>query len=369
MNRYSMRPTSEKQFETLLAQALDGRKDALKIVLRSDNIRLPQYRFIHPALLRRFQMAFPDETLTDEERSILHQATAWMATLEYEFSQLISLFHAHHFPCIPLKGIDTAFRFFEEPTDRLTTDIDLLVREEDVEKVCSILISNGWTWAYDPSERYLNYIRDEGYNYQFVNSDRILLEIHFRLWGFVRKEFTYFLWECAYKDKDNEVLYRIPSYLAYLISATHLWLSPPTRFFHYLWELHRISRFIHRNELSELIHIVEREGLQLPVALASALASTLWPENRMVSGIMKACHALCSWSERWIYKAGLRFYEQRFFRNLMYLVRLMNKRPSRMGWRGIYRKLWPHPGIIDVSTSPHHPWVWRRVEYYWRMRG
>ncbi len=46
---------------------------------------------------------------------------------------------------------------------------------------------------------------------------------------------------------------------------------------------------------------------------------------------------------------------------LLYVARLLSRRPSRMGWKSIFRRVWPHAGIVEDTTPEDRPWWRRRV--------
>ena len=46
---------------------------------------------------------------------------------------------------------------------------------------------------------------------------------------------------------------------------------------------------------------------------------------------------------------------------LLYVARLFSRRPSRMGWKSVLRRVWPHAGIVEDTTSADLAWWRRRV--------
>ncbi len=90
-------------------------------------------------------------------------------------------------PWMLFKGCDLASRAFARPDHRPVADIDILIREHDLEQARSALEAAGWSALYDGprSERYL---KSEGYCWQAVRPGGSVLEVHYRLWGSVPEE-------------------------------------------------------------------------------------------------------------------------------------------------------------------------------------
>ena len=47
--------------------------------------------------------------------------------------------------------------------------------------------------------------------------------------------------------------------------------------------------------------------------------------------------------------------------DVVYLARLLARRPSRMGWLAPWRRIWPHPGTVNQLTPDEWPWWGRRA--------
>ena len=98
------------------------------------------------------------------------QAVHRYVRMNHAYGQLCHAFESAHIPFIPLKGA-VIRDFYPEPWMRTSCDIDILVREENLETVINLLVSN------------LGY-RNEGRGYHDVSlfsPNNVHVELHFTL--------------------------------------------------------------------------------------------------------------------------------------------------------------------------------------------
>lgn len=121
----------------------------------------------------------PDE-MSDMVRSEIQKdylkTTAENLFFLRETKKVLEVLNCAGLPAIPLKGVLFALRFYEDIGSRPQSDVDILVREEDLMEAHSALIESGWQEAF-PRAYY------EGH-YHWVyrgEANSCLLELHWRL--------------------------------------------------------------------------------------------------------------------------------------------------------------------------------------------
>ncbi len=78
---------------------------------------------------------------------------------------------------VSLKGVVLGERLYGDPALRRTSDIDVLVAEDDCERAVAALSDAGWSWKEDPTERYY---RRHHQNLHLFRRDHPVIELHFR---------------------------------------------------------------------------------------------------------------------------------------------------------------------------------------------
>lgn len=110
-------------------------------------------------------------TLADKSRSCL----AWNLLLRHELVRLLGLFNQAGIPVIPLKGLYLADLLYEDPDLRPTSDLDLLVRTQDVQASQQVLEQAGCTRLADSdqgADYHVSYVTTDG------RAGRVLIELH-----------------------------------------------------------------------------------------------------------------------------------------------------------------------------------------------
>jgi len=76
------------------------------------------------------------------------QQTEWQNQVKMlEFNRIQRMFESQHLPIIPLKGIALTNLVYKEHPFRTMEDIDILIRENDLEKVESLITEHGFQWV------------------------------------------------------------------------------------------------------------------------------------------------------------------------------------------------------------------------------
>ena len=134
----------------LLIELLVEPEKVKKITLKDWDDVIPQARIT--ALLATLYLRFKDKGLLDSvpAKPLVHLRSAWVVhnkqkeSLEYEVRWLLGAFSEIGEPLIILKGAAYLLAGLPSSRGRLISDIDLLVREENLDKVESELNKFGW---------------------------------------------------------------------------------------------------------------------------------------------------------------------------------------------------------------------------------
>lgn len=90
--------------------------------------------------------------------------------IEYDYKQICQIFDNANIPYIPLKGA-VIRSLYPESWLRTSCDIDILVKQENLEQACSVLVENGNTKQREPEFHCVNFTTGSG----------VHLELHFTL--------------------------------------------------------------------------------------------------------------------------------------------------------------------------------------------
>lgn len=259
----------------------------------------------------------------------------------------------------PFKGCDVGPRAFGIREQRPTSDVDLLVDPDDFDGVRRDLESVGWR-SVTSSERREKYLRQEGYAWQATGPAGALLEVHFRLWGLVPSGIVTEMLRQAIPDPMlGPSGRRLSRTHAYLVAAVHAWTNPrPRRLLDWM-DLSRLARDSGENLATEIVRASRRWSLELPVCLSAVVADRLWPgevHRRVAEELLACLHSAEKRAYGWVGEQGFDAisYEE------VVLARLLSGRPSRMGWRSVWRRVWEHPGMVEEQTPDRWWWPRRR---------
>jgi len=98
--------------------------------------------------------------------------------LEYAFKELASKLINEKTEFVPLKGFALAGFLYKDPTVRPVTDIDILVKQEDLHKIHKILAKHGYKKTFAGLSD--KYYREYHCHYMYVKNG-ILIEVHWAL--------------------------------------------------------------------------------------------------------------------------------------------------------------------------------------------
>jgi hypothetical protein len=212
-------------------------------------------------------------------------------------------------------------------------------------------------WTFPSTPLLDRYQRDEGYNWHGHANHGESLELHYRLWGMVADSTVEACWRTALPAPDlGRHACRLEPSMAFVVSAVHSWVHAGRPKFIYWWEMKLIADRL--EDAGEVASAVREQGLELPVGLAAEYVGRLWG------------HPLCMELGEALL-TGLRLPERVTLRSIrcrgieamtlerLYAARLLARRPSRTGWRSPFRRIWPHPGIVEGTKPSNLAW-WRR---------
>jgi len=343
-------------FHRMVAAAIEGDRDAMAFVF--DHEHLAEWVGAHRMGAALFVAAHGlglDGPAVDRCHAICAATAAQGMRLRAALSQVGKALDFADIPWIPIKGLDTAERFFPRPELRLSSDIDVMVPSEQLEKAMRALEAAGW--AFQSTPLLAAYQRNEGYNWQAGGPHGDSLELHYRLWGMVPDSVVEACWRSAVASPDlGRRGFRLAPSMAFLVSAVHSWIHAGRPQFIYWWEVKLIADRL--GSADEVAAAAREHGLEFPVGLAAEYVGRLWDHElclelarRLLDDIrLPERVALGRVRHRGIESMTL---------ELLYVARLLARRPSRMGWKSVFRRVWPHPGIVEGTTPPDLPW-WRR---------
>ncbi|MCP3959784.1 MAG: nucleotidyltransferase family protein [bacterium] len=262
---------------------------------------------------------------------------------------------------IPFKGYDLATRAYAQVEERVTSDLDLLISPADLERARTALIEAGWDEVFS-GPRARRYLAEEGYAWQGVGQG-VLLELHYRLWGSVAEGFAAEMVAAASPDPDLPAGgHRLTAAHAYVAAAVHSWLSDPPRGVGIWRDLERLVAVGPASLVDEVVDFARRRDVQLPVALASEVASRLWRVEtcaRIAADLEGDLRA----PERLARTVALKRGAERASLGVLTAGRLAAGRRMRLRGKIVWRRLWDHAGVVEVATPEQRPWISRRLSY------
>lgn len=349
----------------VLASALDGDGDALAEACRMDPTgALARRHRAGPALYiaaRALENPFDCESWHRE----LHENAVRSAILMESLYQAGEVLDRAGLAWAPLKGLDLGSRVYNEPEERPTGDVDILVFPSDGDRARQALLEAGWKELYQ-GQRSARYTREEGYAWQLLGANGVLLELHFRLWGLIPTGYETVALARATPGEGGR---RLRWADAYVVAAAHFWTVTPPRPLIGLRDLHLCGKSL--ANAGEVVQITIDWDLQAQVAMAAALSFEFW-QGPVCGEIVQRLKPLLRRSEQRLFEGwqddgahlDLRW------RSLA-LARLLAGRRSRAGWRVAWRRLWPHAGLAERATPEDWPWWRRRARFQkdWWLPG
>ena len=356
----------------LVAAAAEGSDEAVEVVLSSED--LTSYALasqLGPSLALAARRRGLEGPAVDSSTGRLRSsATSWLLVAEAA-RHVFAALAATGFRWVPIKGFDVGTRFYPSREERPLSDLDVLVERAGLEASRAALTASGWT-SRETSPLAQRFVAEEGYTYHYSGFDSTtlptsLVEIHFRLWGMVPEGLEVEILEAARLEPGDSVsCLRVDPVHAYVVAATHGWTRTPPHDLVDWRDLERISSTVGwtraRSSPAAVIDCARRWSLELPVCLSAQVAARVWPGS--VHG--EIARAL---------EPTLRPIERRQLRRLreegldamtvsrVVLARLLAGRSSRAGWRSVWRRVWAHPGVVELETSDDLSWSRRRWDH------
>jgi hypothetical protein len=359
----------------LCARACEGDLEALgEVVATPKLVRLAGSLGLAPALMLVAD-SIGDESLAPSgeipqswRQSLQLGMTRWLLVREAMLS-VAQVLGAAEIPWVPIKGYDVCSRFYHPPEARPTTDVDILVESSHLVDARRALIAAGWSGLFE-SALSESYLQAEGYAWQATGSSAVLLEVHYRLWGMVEEDLGDRMMAAARPDPElGGTAHRVRRDHAYLLAAVHAWLRESPRSLADWRDLEHIQRVSDPGFVEQVVLGAREASLELPVCLSATVAEKIWPgghgriRDELATGL--------SAREQRVLKA----LESAGFNSVstaqVALARLLSGRPSRGGWRPVWRRFWPHPGIVERETPDDWWWLRRRLSYLvpWTVPG
>lgn len=351
----------------LLARAVDGHLQALQMLgeIDTDGTLAARHR-LGPLLARFAQHHRVSAPGVEAWRMARFRAAAYWLRIEHQLGELGKVFDQAGIAWLPLKGIDLAPRVYAAPEDRPTTDMDLLVSVAQVEDAVEALRSCGWRERCE-TPSYIDYVRSEGHNWGMKYPGSILLELHFRLWGWMPEASAGDVLDAAVPNPElGPMARRATLNHAFVIAAVHSWTASPPRPLYLHLDLARIAAHGIGFDPEEVACTARRWDAALPVALASLIADRRWPGTgcknvaEMLAGELRA-------PERIVWRRYRNMNEAQPTMASMVLARLAAGRRSRHGWLSVLRRVWPHAAQIEAATPAGSPMWFRRLQ--WTLRS
>ena len=339
-----------------MAAAVEGDRDALATVFDDEKFEewVRDNRMGAALFVAAKGLGITGPAVDKCDMAYLATAAQWMR-LRSVLAQVGSVLDAADIPWVPLKGLDTAERFFPQPELRLSSDLDVLVPVEHLGPAMEALSTAGW--AFRSSPLLAAYQLDEGYNWQARGPHGDSLELHYRLWGMVPGSLVEACWSSAVAAPDlGQRASRLSPSMAFLVSAVHSWIHAGRPQFIYWWEIKLIADRLDNPD--DVAAVAREHGLQLPVGVAAEYVGRLW-EHELCLELGNTLLGDIRWPERVALRRVRRRGIDAMTLESLYIARLFGRRPSRMGWKSILRRVWPHPGIVEETTPADLAW-WRR---------
>jgi hypothetical protein len=264
----------------------------------------------------------------------------------------------------PIKGYDVGRRFYDERERREIGDLDILVDPAEFDPVREALEAAGWT-GWTSGERAEQYMTREGYAWQAKRGSLELLEVHFRFWGVVPEGLEAEALAVASPDPIlGGTAVRLSPEHCYLIAAVHAWTQQAPRSLNDWRDMSRIVRSGADGWQEAVAELTRRWSLELPVALSADVARRLWPDPSHDELLALLRPRLGRW-ERWVLDRLDEAGADAVAWSSVALARLLAGRPSRAGWRSVWRRLWPHPAKVEEATPSDWSWLRRRSHHLW----
>jgi len=354
--------------QEVAAGALAGQRRDLEYLLTAAN--LEEFAAHHRlaaalALVCRRAAVHPYPAAFDRE---LYWATGRHLLLNEEMRKAGQALGDAGIPWVTIKGADLAGRVYAHPCERTLTDVDIVVKRNDLGRTLACLGNLGWL---QEDQRHLDpaaLLGGERYVLTVGASSGVLVELHYRLWGWMPAAMGDALVDGAEPRPDWGVTARRPTLAwAFLLAAVHAWQVVRPRPLAVWRDLSVIATAAGPELADGVVRLATTWSVQLPVALAAWQAARLWPDP--------SCAHIA-----WRLVAHLRSAEvlaaSRFAHRgedgtplaLLVLARLLARRPSRLGWRSVGQVFWPADGPQAALAPAGSPTLTRLAATWSRVQ-
>ncbi|MBA3474629.1 MAG: nucleotidyltransferase family protein [Rubrobacter sp.] len=173
--------------------------------------------------------AVPNGTL-DQLRDRFQKNARRNVFMTGELLRLLNLFETHGISAVPFKGPSMAVSIYGNIALRQFTDLDILLREQDVLEAKDLLLSMGYQPEYRLTHQRETVLLQASHEYSFVHENKVKVELH---WKITSEYFSFsldfeHLWKRLKRSSlaGKEVPTLSPEDLLLILcvhSASHVW--------------------------------------------------------------------------------------------------------------------------------------------------
>lgn len=175
---------SQKQLLTLLKFAINSEWIDSEIIPDADGkelfelaLRQNLYSYLYPIIITHKKKIGIDEHTIQRWRTATVRAAATQLHNNQELFDIFNIFRSSNISVISLKGL-VLKQLYPQPEIRNMSDIDLLVKEEDIEKCIRLLKAHGY-FPHDDDLKNPKYMHVE-----MIKSGSYSVELHRTLWHY-----------------------------------------------------------------------------------------------------------------------------------------------------------------------------------------
>lgn len=259
-------------------------------------------------------------------------------------------------PWVVIKGADLAGRVYGHPGERTFTDVDILMRGGDLARALEVLGRRGWLDEAQKPPDAAALLRGERYVLCIGRGLGLLVELHYRLWGWMPAGMGEAAVEAAEANPQWGPTARRPTLpWALLLAAVHTWQVLRPRPLAVWRDLERLTAAGGEALVKDTANLACRWGVELPVALAAWQAGTLWrsPPCAALAGQLLAALRL---PERTVAARFAGRGEGAISLPELVLARLLAHRSSRLGWRSVTQVVFPDEATVQALTGRPADW-------------
>lgn len=334
------------------AQALGGNPGALAELLAwPDLASFASAHRLAPALALACRRAGvrPYPPTLDRE---LYWATGRNLLINEEMRKAGRAFDDAGIPWVLIKGVDLASRVYAHPCERVFTDVDLLVKSDHLDRALACLGQLGWLAEGQRSLDPAALLAGERYVATAGGGSGLLVELHYRLWGWMPAAMGDTVVEEAEPCPTLGPRAHRPTLAwAFILAAVHAWQPVRPRPLAGWRDLERLAVAGGSGFAAKVACLAAEWGVQLPVALAARQAACLWDQPTCAEIAARLVGHL-RFPEVLAASHFARRGENATPLGLLVLARLLARRPSRLGWRSVGQVLWPAEETVDHLTNP-----------------